>query len=156
GGREFRAAGLGREELLLVADHCALPAVERILAELPPHARGLAVIECPTPEDRLDLDRPDGVEVRWIHGAGGCPGPVLAELDAWGTQDDSTPQPDAVRGDDGDELFWEVDGEEARRVWVAAEASVARDVRRLVVGEKGLNKRAVAFMGYWRTGRAES
>ncbi|MCG6566080.1 siderophore-interacting protein [Tessaracoccus sp. ZS01] len=153
GGREFQAAHVGREQLLLVADHCALPALERILAELPPHATGVAVIECPSPADRLELPRPEGIEVRWLHGARGSI-PVIAELEDWG-RDGTTPDGGDHEADNPD-VFWEVQEAEVSCAWVAAEASVARDVRRFVVGEKGLDKRSVAFMGYWRRGRSES
>lgn len=34
--------------------------------------------------------------------------------------------------------------------WVAGEASAVRAVRRHLVGERGLDKRAVSFTGYWR------
>jgi len=39
-------------------------------------------------------------------------------------------------------------------VWVAAEAAVVRDLRRYLVTEAGLPRANVAFMGYWREGRA--
>ncbi|HEY7717957.1 MAG TPA: siderophore-interacting protein [Pedococcus sp.] len=39
--------------------------------------------------------------------------------------------------------------------WVAGEASVVRDLRRLLVHDLGLDRRQVAFMGYWREGLAE-
>ena len=39
--------------------------------------------------------------------------------------------------------------------WVAGEASVVRDLRRLLVRELGLSREQVAFMGYWREGRSE-
>lgn len=40
--------------------------------------------------------------------------------------------------------------------WIAGEAAVVKDLRRLLVGELGFDRRRVAFMGYWREGRAES
>ena len=40
--------------------------------------------------------------------------------------------------------------------WVAGEAAVVRDLRRFLLREVGLDRRAVAAMGYWRAGRAEA
>ena len=39
--------------------------------------------------------------------------------------------------------------------WLAGEASVITTLRRFLVREAGLDRRQVAFMGYWRMGRAE-
>ena len=39
--------------------------------------------------------------------------------------------------------------------WIAGEASVIKTLRRFLVSEAGLDRRSVAFMGYWRLGRAE-
>jgi NADPH-dependent ferric siderophore reductase len=39
--------------------------------------------------------------------------------------------------------------------WLAGEAAVIRTLRRHLVAERGMDRRAVAFMGYWRLGRAE-
>ena len=39
--------------------------------------------------------------------------------------------------------------------WLAGEASVITALRRFLVREAGLDRRQVAFMGYWRRGRAE-
>ena len=33
---------------------------------------------------------------------------------------------------------------------------MVRDLRRYLVGERGIDRRQVAFMGYWREGKAES
>ena len=39
--------------------------------------------------------------------------------------------------------------------WLAGEAGVIRTLRRHLVAERGLDRRAVAFMGYWRLGHAD-
>jgi NADPH-dependent ferric siderophore reductase len=39
--------------------------------------------------------------------------------------------------------------------WLAGEASAITALRRFLVREAGLDRRQVAFMGYWRLGRAE-
>lgn len=37
--------------------------------------------------------------------------------------------------------------------WVAGESAVVMNIRRYWVGELGLDRRALTFMGYWREGR---
>jgi len=37
----------------------------------------------------------------------------------------------------------------------AGEAAAVRTMRRHLVSERGIDRRSVAFMGYWRQGRAE-
>jgi NADPH-dependent ferric siderophore reductase len=56
-----------------------------------------------------------------------------------------------------DELLWEVPeaGAEAY-AWLAGEAGVIRTLRRHLVGDLGGDRKAVAFMGYWRLGHAEA
>ncbi|KQM84058.1 siderophore-interacting protein [Agromyces sp. Leaf222] len=65
----------------------------------------------------------------------------------------------AERADLPDTPLWDVpegqslDG--ACYAWLAGEASVITGLRRFLVREAGLDRRQVAFMGYWRRGRAE-
>jgi len=40
--------------------------------------------------------------------------------------------------------------------WLAGEAAVIKTLRRHLVTGCGVDRRSVAFMGYWRQGRAES
>jgi NADPH-dependent ferric siderophore reductase len=40
--------------------------------------------------------------------------------------------------------------------WLAGEAGAITALRRHLVGDLGVDRRAVAFMGYWRLGRAEN
>lgn len=52
---------------LLAGDETALPAIARILEELPDDARGTALIEVEDTADELPLQAPAGVAVRWLH-----------------------------------------------------------------------------------------
>ena len=63
------------------------------------------------------------------------------------------------------DLLWEVPrtakgGAALRRTtlyaWLAGEAGAVRAMRRHLVAQRGVDRRSVAFMGYWRQGRAES
>lgn len=40
--------------------------------------------------------------------------------------------------------------------WIAGEAAVVRGLRRYLVRDAGIDRKQVAFMGYWRQGRAEA
>jgi NADPH-dependent ferric siderophore reductase len=62
------------------------------------------------------------------------------------------------------EILWEVPVDTAGRplvqdtvlyAWLAGEAGVIKTLRRYLVSEKGVDRKSVAFMGYWRHGRAE-
>lgn len=52
---------------LLAGDETALPAIARILEELPADARGIALIEVEDAADELPLQAPAGVSVHWLH-----------------------------------------------------------------------------------------
>ena len=39
--------------------------------------------------------------------------------------------------------------------WIAGEAAVIKDLRRYLVRDVGIDRKQVAFMGYWREGKAE-
>ena len=59
---------------------------------------------------------------------------------------------------DEDEVLWEIPehvpgGEYA---WLAGEAGTITALRRHLVRDLGIDRRSIAFMGYWREGRAEA
>ena len=39
--------------------------------------------------------------------------------------------------------------------WIAGEAGVVKEMRRYLVRDVGIDRKQVAFMGYWRQGKAE-
>ena len=55
------------------------------------------------------------------------------------------------------EVLWEVAAAagSSAYAWIAGEAGAVKTIRRHLVRERGIDKGAVSFMGYWRTGRAE-
>ncbi|MFT8593718.1 MAG: siderophore-interacting protein [Bifidobacterium sp.] len=56
------------------------------------------------------------------------------------------------------ELLWETPESAIGRpfyAWMAGEASVIRTLRRMIVQQYGVDRSAVAFMGYWRAGKPE-
>ncbi|WP_394551342.1 siderophore-interacting protein [Agromyces sp. MMS24-JH15] len=151
------------DTVFLAGDETAAPAICSILEHLPRDARGCAFIEVPSVDDALPVDAPAGVTVRWLgrrpgdeHGARLVP----AVRDGAARLMLGTGMPAEVDDVDIDaELLWDVP--EGRSLdggvyaWVAGEASVVKGLRRYLVAEAGLDRRRVAFMGYWRMGRAE-
>lgn len=149
------------DTVLLAGDETAAPAIGAILEALPDDAVGAALIEVPEVADALPLIAPDGVEVLFLprspgaaHGQRLIPA-VRARVAATGRGRGS-----AGAFDDSDDApLWDVpegpglDGD--CYAWIAGEAGVVKELRRHLVGEAGLDRRRVAFMGYWRTGRAE-
>ena len=165
------------ETLLLAGDETAAPAIASILESLPSDATGVALIEVPAHGDRLDVRAPAGVEVRWLARDGrraactatsSCP-PCATGSCATSRPSDSPAPPTPTRrpprspppsSDDlPDTPLWDVpeghslDG--GCYAWLAGEASAITTLRRFLVREAGLDRRQVAFMGYWRMGRAE-
>ncbi|WP_136708662.1 siderophore-interacting protein [Agromyces sp. H66] len=164
------------ETLVLAGDETAAPAIASILESLPADARGIAMIEVPTAGDLLEVRAPGGVEVRWLardaadcaHGELLVPAVrdwVARHLAARGVaraadaERSSAELSAAERADVPDAPLWDVpeglslDGD--CYAWLAGEASAITTLRRFLVREAGLDRRQVAFMGYWRLGRAE-
>lgn len=174
-GIDFRPGAV--ETVLLAGDETAAPAICAILEQLPATASGVAMIEVPTADDVLPVRAPEGVEVRWLarSGADAVHGERLVPaVRDWVARTccaegclPGAPNPAAFaralataeRADVDDAPLWDVP--EGRSLdgdcyaWLAGEASVIKTLRRFLVREAGMDRRQVAFMGYWRRGRAE-
>ena len=140
----------GANRLLLAADETALPATASILESL--DCPATAFIEVPEPDDCLPIAGP--ASVTWlVRSRGERLEPVVRE------QLDRTAPPgavgDVVEADDGD--GWDVPDEAAGGfyAWLAGEAGTVTALRRHLVAERGVDRRAIAFMGYWKRGRAQ-
>lgn len=118
---------------LLVGDESAMPAILGILRDLPRDARGLALIEVPEASDAQPVDGPEGVEVRW-----------LARADAHATP--------GVRALEALRAFVPEDAA-TLSAYVVGEQALATEGRRYLVSA-GVPKSRIAFVGYWRAGRA--
>jgi NADPH-dependent ferric siderophore reductase len=169
GAVEFTVPGAGRP-LLLVGDETAYPAIARILEDLPPETVGHALVEVPYAEDVTELTRPAGMALSWIAREGAEHGERLVPLvrtvaDQLLVEARTTPAAHALEDVDVDqEVLWEVPLDDAGvplpptgdlYAWLAGESSVIKTLRRFLVSERGVDRRSVAFMGYWRQGRAE-
>ena len=125
-GCGFRQADA--DQVLLVGDESALPAVVGILRDLPRDARGHALIELPDLDDRQPVDAPDGVDVHWIVREPGAPAGVAAL----------------------DHLRELPPFEGSVNAFAAGESKLATGARRHLVNDRGVPKGDITFCGYWR------
>ncbi|SCL37146.1 NADPH-dependent ferric siderophore reductase, contains FAD-binding and SIP domains [Micromonospora pallida] len=179
GGIEFRPPTVGT--LLLAGDETAAPAICAILERLSADARGHALIEVPEAGDTLPVTAPPGMTVTWLPRIGAAHGSRLtptvatlagellpAALPALTLASGGTPTVDSLADamaatvgsladvDVDRDVLWEVPDVAPTAplyAWLAGEAAVIRGLRRHLVAERGLDRSAVAFMGYWRLGR---
>lgn len=147
--------------LLLAGDETAVPAISAILESLGPDASGAAFLEVPSAGDRLPLRHPAGVTVTWLVRDAAAPGAAMGSaVRGWATRF-LTAHHRGVEVSDVDidsGILWEVPEESTDPglyAWIAGEAGAVKLIRRCLVTELGVDRKRVAFMGYWRTGRAE-
>ncbi|MFE5741323.1 siderophore-interacting protein [Streptomyces celluloflavus] len=133
GGVDFRPPA-GTDWVLLTGDETALPAVAGILSWLSPGTRAKVWLEVAHEDGRQPLPTVADADITWIVTDAGAPG-------------GGTPVLDALRAA---EL-----PEGTPYAWIAGEAGTVKAVRRHLVGERGMDRRAVKFTGYWRRGATE-
>ncbi|MFF4258524.1 siderophore-interacting protein [Streptomyces sp. NPDC001663] len=121
--------------VLLWGDETALPAVSAILESLPADTRARVWLEVHDAGDIQDLVTEADAEINWlVRGADGVEGSPMA-LDA--LRDAQLPPA------------------ERPYVWIAGESGCVKALRRHFVGERGVDRRRVTFVGYWRQGMTE-
>jgi NADPH-dependent ferric siderophore reductase len=160
GGFEWHPPA-GATCLIVAGDETAVPAVCAIVESLPAGTRARVLMEVPEAGDVLPLAVPVGVEVTWLpRRPTNAPrgGPLTAAVVA-AVQELADARPPAVVPELADEdaaLPWDVpehtDGS-SLYAWLAGEAGVVTGLRRRLVA-LGVDRRSVAFMGYWRAGRS--
>ena len=161
------------DQVLLAGDETALPGIAGILERLPSTARGIAVVELPHEDDIAALStKPDGVEVVVLPRGDQPVGTLLIpEVERIASRlaprvDTATiaTQPALEDVDVDTELLWEapvnatggpVLESAPLYAWLAGEASAIKTLRRHLVSGCGVDRKSVAFMGYWRHGKAE-
>jgi NADPH-dependent ferric siderophore reductase len=132
------------------------------LESLPPETAGEVILEVPTGADFLDLTAPPAMKVEWTARLNGPHGSALVPAVFAAAARLVPPQAgaDVPDIDVDNEILWEVPSEPAPGKqlysWLAGEAAVIRTLRRHLVADCGLDRRSVAFMGYWRRGRTEN
>nr|WP_239062465.1 siderophore-interacting protein [Streptomyces sp. SID13031] len=122
----------GYDRFLIAGDDTAIPAIDRLLEELPDEAQAEVYIEVAEEAHRIELPARPGVEVTWVVRDGQVPGtkPLLLQAVREGGRQEGS-------------VF----------AWLAGEQAVVRDLRRYLIEERGVDKSDIDFTGYWR--RAE-
>lgn len=118
---------------LVAGDDTAMPAIARLLDELPDDARAQVFIEVAEHSHRLDLRTRPQVQVTWL---------VRDDTEAGTT----SLLVDAVKNSG----WW--DGRPF--AWIAGEHTAVRDLRRHLVEDRAVPKEDIEFTGYWRRGEA--
>ncbi|MFJ3382693.1 MULTISPECIES: siderophore-interacting protein [unclassified Curtobacterium] len=162
GGAEFAPGAANR--ILLAGDETAAPAICAILESLDVATVGHVFIEVPTDADRLPVTAPAGVEVRWIARNGASHGVRMTDqVHAWASTAVSGAAPcsssdELVDVDVDEQVLWEIPPvtDSQLYAWIAGEAGCIKELRRHLVRGVGLDRKQVAFMGYWRHGKAEN
>lgn len=154
------------EHLLLAGDETAAPAICAILESLPEGSSARAFIETPEPDDRLPVALPDGCSVTWLTRGDGLVGTRLdPAVRGWVSGNLATIRPALAAADQpledvdvDSEMLWDspdavTDGH--FYAWLAGEAAAIKGLRRFLVSETGIDRKRIAFMGYWRFGKSE-
>ncbi|GAA4549327.1 siderophore-interacting protein [Streptomyces collinus] len=116
-------------------DETAVPAASAIVEALPAGTRARVFLEVPHAGDIQDLATEADAEITWLvreeRGAGGAPMAL-----------------DALRAA-------HLPSAERPYVWIAGESGCVKELRRHFVRERGIDRRRVTFVGYWRRGVSE-
>ncbi|WP_031159758.1 siderophore-interacting protein [Streptomyces durhamensis] len=117
--------------VVLWGDETAVPAATAILESLPAGTRVRTWLEVPHAGDIQDVRTQADAEITWLVRHDGSPTAV-----------------DAVRAA-------RLPATERPYVWIAGESGQVKALRRYFVGECGVDRRRVTFVGYWRQGMTE-
>jgi NADPH-dependent ferric siderophore reductase len=134
--RAIRFRPPGDADLVLVwGDETAVPAASAIVESLPAGTRARVWLEVPHAGDIQDLETEADAEITWLvrerEGAEGSPMAL-----------------DALRAA-------RLPSAERPYVWIAGESGCVKELRRHFVRERGIDRRRVTFVGYWRRGVTE-
>ncbi|MER7547783.1 siderophore-interacting protein [Actinomadura sp.] len=111
--------------VVIAGDLTALPAIAGNLAWLPAGTTAQVWVDVPHPGDRREPPTAADAEIDWV-----SPGGLV----------------DAVRG---------AKIPDGAYAWIAGESAMVKALRRHLVKERGMDRRAVTFTGYWRRGATE-
>jgi len=121
------------DSYLVVADMSALPVAAATLEAMPPDAKGTAIFEIMSPDDRQDFPIPAGIETHWVVN----PDPHH-----------SSPEiPDMIAA-----MEWP-DG--VIQTCIAGESGMIKLLRQHLLVDKALPKQDCYISGYWKIGLIE-
>lgn len=165
GGYEWKPPA-GVRHILLIADETALPAVAGILEELAGEAEPPVVeafLEVPGEADILDLPAIPGARLHWLPRHQGGIHSRNGERMIEAARQARLPEREVAGGaaqelediDIDEEILWELASPESGSfyAWVAGESAAVMAIRRYLVQERGIDKRHLTLMGYWRLGK---
>ncbi|MGB7206959.1 MAG: siderophore-interacting protein [Anderseniella sp.] len=133
GPSEPKITHFGADWYLVAADPSAIPVAAVTLESMPRDAKGVAIFEVTSIEDRQDISAPRGIDMHWIV----QPDPHVA----------STAQEDFIRN-----LDWPDGGVQT---CIAGESAVIKSLRGFLHNEKDLPREDVYISGYWKIGLVE-
>jgi NADPH-dependent ferric siderophore reductase len=129
GPREAYQPPPGTDSFLLIGDETALPAIAAIVERLRPHDRATAIVALAPEADRVALDSPAELDVRWLQVA---------------HDDRSNPLMAAVLALPNGVVT------PSTYVWGGAESHEITAIRRHVRDQVGIPRQQVSLTGYWR------
>ncbi len=121
------------DSYLLAADPSAIPVAAAALEAMPRDAKGVAIFEVTSPDDKQDIDIPAGFDVHWLI------------------------QPDPHQPSRAQEnLIWALNWPDGRvQTCIAGESGVIRSLREFLMNQKKLAKEDAYISGYWKIGLVE-
>jgi len=120
---------------IFAGDETALPAISRMLEELPPNTHALALVEIAADSERQQLALKPGIELHYLSRNGRPAGTTELLFDSLRALD---------------EAVWEG----APYVWVGCEQAASRQIRKFLKQERHLHRSSFLAAAYWRRGRA--
>lgn len=120
---------------VFIGDETALPAISRMLEELPPDANATAFIEIADHGEEQKLPLRPGIELRWLSREGRPAGSTSLLIDALRALDPAE---------------WSRDP----YVWAGCEHAAAKAIRSFLKTERHLPKERQLVAAYWRRGSA--
>jgi NADPH-dependent ferric siderophore reductase len=124
--------------VVLWGDETAVPAVSAILESLPAGQRVRAWLEVHHAADIQDLATSADAEITWL----------VRDERSGASSPHSSMALDALRAA-------QLPPTQAPYAWIAGESGRVKELRRHLVRERGIDRRRVTFVGYWRQGLTE-
>ncbi|WP_125131756.1 siderophore-interacting protein [Microbacterium sp. 10M-3C3] len=150
--------------VLLVGDETAVPAIGGILDSLDANVSADVFVEIPHAGD-AHVWSAERARVRWLPREGAAHGMRLIDaVEQWCAASGdvlaraAAPRPQQLEDIDLDtDVLWDspADADGEFYAWIAGESQTVKTLRRLLVQGHGVDRRRVAFMGYWRLGQSE-
>ena len=119
----------GSRRHLMIGDHAAVPAIAAGLESMDADAEGTVLIQLDHDEDRLELEHPTGVELRWLIGERELLVDTVAALD--------------------------LEDQEGLQVFCHVERGITKQLRKVLVKDAGIPREQISISAYWALGRIE-